>query len=64
MRAGAKLLNVVAESGGGAGALRLSPSLLVLLFAGLLVEGGDALACLGTLIVACRNRPRRLGLAR
>src|SRR5256714_3819524 len=48
VRAGAKLLNVVAESGGGAGALRLGPSLLVLLLAGLLVEGGDALACLGT----------------
>src|SRR5215813_4259168 len=38
VRAGAKLLNVVAEGGGGARALRLSPSLLVLLLTGLLVE--------------------------
>src|SRR5262249_36452926 len=45
--AGRKLLHVGGESGCGAGALRLSPGLLVLLLAGLLFEGGDPLACFG-----------------
>jgi hypothetical protein len=47
VRARAKLLNVVGEGRGGAGAQRISPGLLVLLLAGLLFERGEARPCLG-----------------
>ena len=45
MRAGSEILDVAVEGRNGAGALGVGPGLFVCLFAGLLVERGNPLAC-------------------